>query len=143
VEPSLKAERAEVQIGEWIKEAFTLPSSLRPRLTALVRAKLSGGHDAAGPQRLREQIKRLSDAYVYGGMPEADYREQLGSLQTALGQAEHAPDERRIMAAVKIAQDFGVAWNTATPERRRDVLALLFESVKIAGRLCLSGQRPR
>jgi hypothetical protein len=35
--------------------------------------------------------------------------------------------------AAEIAQDFGVAWDMAKPERRRDLLAVLFESVKIAG----------
>jgi hypothetical protein len=43
----------------------------------------------------------------------ADYREQLESMQTELARAERAPDERRIMAAITIARDFGVAWDMA------------------------------
>jgi hypothetical protein len=45
---------------------------LRSRLAALVRAKVTRGTDPAAAERLRAAIKRLSDAYTWGGVGEAD-----------------------------------------------------------------------
>jgi len=79
---------------------------------------------------------------VGGGSAEADYREQLAALREQLATIDRAPDERRAMEAIRVAQDFGLAWDKASPERRHEMLSLLFESVTIGGRRVIS-VRPR
>ncbi len=141
-EPSVPAEALERAIGVFLREALTLPVVLRSRLAALVRAKVTHGTDPAAAERLRAAIKRLSDAYTWGGIGEADYREQLAELREQLGRADRAPDERRVMEAIHVAQDVGLAWDEARPERRREMLGLLFESVSVGGKRVVA-VRPR
>jgi hypothetical protein len=137
-EPSVPAETVEREMGAFLAVALGLPATLRPRLAALVRAKVARGSDQASAERLRAAMKRLTDAYTWGGVGEADYREQLTSLREQLAKADRAPDERRVIEAIRVAQDFGLAWEKARPERRHEMLDVLFESVTIGGKRLVS-----
>ncbi len=141
-EPSVAAERIEAQLGVWLRLAMALPTSLRPRVAALVRARVSQQRDGATVETLRVAVKRLTDAYMWKALDEADYREQLGVLQAQLERAEQAPDERRILQAIKVAQDLGTAWESASPERRCQVLRTLFDSVTVS-RQAIVAVRPK
>jgi len=66
----------------------------------------------------------------------------LAELRVQLGRADRAPDERRVMEAIHVAQDVGLAWDEARPERRREMLGLLFESVSVGGKRVVA-VRPR
>ena len=110
---------------------LTLPADQRTRLTALVRARLSKGSDAEKVSRLRAAIKRLTDAYTWGGIEEDEYRSELRRLRTDLATVERLPDERRILEAVRLAQDVPMVWDAARPERKRQLVWAIFESVKI------------
>ncbi|HEV8655023.1 MAG TPA: recombinase family protein, partial [Candidatus Limnocylindria bacterium] len=142
VEPSVRADTIDREMGTFVREALSLPAALRPRLAALVRAKVARGRDEASAERLRAAMKRLTDAYTWGGIGEADYREQLAALREQLAKSDRAPDERRVMEAIRVAQDFGLAWDKARPERRHEMVSLLFESVTI-GRKRVVSVRPR
>ncbi len=53
-------------------------------MAALVRAKAASQASPAAADRatsLRQSMKRLTDAYVYGAMAEADYRTELAALK--------------------------------------------------------------
>ena len=62
----------------------------------------------------------------------------MTSLREQLAKADRAPDERRVMEAIRVAQDFGLAWEKARPERRHEMLDVLFESVTIEGKRLVS-----
>ncbi len=68
---------------------------------------------------------------MYGGLGDADYREDLRTLQAQLAFAQRVPDERRTLSAIKVAQDFATAWDQSRPERRKQLLGMMFEAVKI------------
>ena len=48
-------------------------------------------------------MKRLTDAFTWGGIEEDEYRPQLADLRAQLERSERAPDERRTLEAVRIA----------------------------------------
>jgi hypothetical protein len=102
------------------------------RLAKLVRAKLTRATDEGSATKIRQAIKRLTDAFTWGGMGEADYREQLVTLRAELGRAERAPDERRIAQATKLAGDLPELWRTARAERRKQMLGTFFETITVA-----------
>ncbi len=134
-EPSAKAEALERQIGEWVTSAFALPPALKARVAALVRAKVESLTPAQSVERagsIRQRMKRVTDAYTWGALDESEYRAQLLELKAQLEKAEAVPDERRMMAAIRVAQDFAAAWARARPERRKQLLGELFEVVRVA-----------
>ncbi len=53
------------------------------------------------------------------------------SLRDELGHLEQLPDERRILAAVRLAQDIPRAWSAATPEKRRELAWAVFERITV------------
>jgi len=129
------------QLGAWLCSAFVLPANLKVKVAALVRAKARGSGTAQSAERaatlraatLRTAIKRLTDAYTWGALGEADYREKLRELKNQLELVDAAPDERRMMTAIKLAQDLAAAWELARPERRKQLVAELFETVRVGG----------
>ena len=127
--------------------AVVLPANLKVEVAALVRAKARGSGTAQSAEKaatLRTAIKRSTDAYTWGALGEADYREKLRDLKEQLERVDAAPDERRMMTAIKLAQDLAAAWELARPERRKQLIAALFETVKIAGgRIVSVSPRPR
>lgn len=58
-------------------------------------------------------------AMRWGGIDEADYREQPADLRSQLAISERAPEERRILEAVRLAQDIPRLWAAVTAEQRR------------------------
>ena len=42
------------------------------------------------------------------------------------------------MEAIRVAQNFGLAWEQARPERRHEMLDVLFESVTVGGKRLVS-----
>ena len=113
-------------------------------LASLVRAALAHGQDQDAAQKIRIAIQRLNDAYVESqAIGPAEYRERLAGLKAQLARLERAPDERLMAAATKMAQDIGVAWEAASPERRKQLREALFESVTVAsGRVVAVRPRP-
>ena len=70
------------------------------------------------PPRVPRAANQAADRRIYlGRQAEADYREQLAALRNQLAKTERMPDERRVMEAIRVAQDFGIAWDKARPER--------------------------
>jgi site-specific DNA recombinase len=135
-EPSAPAERLEQQLGAWLCSAFALPANLKVKVAALVRAKARGQGSLQSVERaatVRLAIKRVTDAYTWGAMGEADYREQLRDLKAQLDRLDTAPDERRMMTAIKVAQDLAATWDRARPERRKELVAALFETIRVGG----------
>ncbi len=141
-EPSVRAAIADEDVAAFVRAAFSLPAMARTRVAALVRAKVTRGANALAVERVRGAIKRLTDAYTWGGADEAEYRAQLAALHEQLAKAERAPDERRIMDTIRVAQDLAVAWDRTQPERRRQMLTLLFERVTVGAKR-LVAVRPR
>ena len=82
---------------------------------------------------MRGAIKRLTDAYTWGALGEADYREQLRRLQAQLEHLDTAPDERRMMTAIRVAEDLAATWERARPERRKQLIAELFDTIRVGG----------
>lgn len=141
-QPSVKAADVERQFRDWLPYAVALPNAMKPRLVTLIRAKLSRRGDAAKAEQLRVAVKRLTDAWTWGGMEEADYRAELKRLQDARAAALEQPEEARILAAVKLAQDLPTLWDVASPERRKELFWSMFEKATVAdGKL--TGLRPR
>ncbi len=66
-----------------------------------------------------------------GALGEADYREKLRELKEQLERVDAAPDERRMMTAIKLAQVLAAAWEVARPERRKQLITALFETLKV------------
>jgi DNA invertase Pin-like site-specific DNA recombinase len=143
-EPSVRAENLEQQFGEWLRRALSLTDAAKPKLASLVRAVLARGQDQGAAQRTRIAIRRLNDAYVESqAMDRAEYLERLAGLKAQLARLERVPDERLIAAATKVAQDIGVVWEAASPERRKQLRETLFESVTVAsGRVVAVRPRP-
>ena len=76
-------------------------------------------------------MKRRTDAFVCGGLGDADHREQLHRLQEQLAASGRAPDEHRMHAATMLAQDFAALCDRARPEKRKQMIAATFEAVRI------------
>ena len=70
---------------------------------------------------------------TWGGLSEADYREKLRDLRGQLDRLDTAPDERRMMTTIKLAQDLAATWERARPERRKQLVAALVETIRIGG----------
>ncbi len=64
---------------------------------------------------------------------QTDYREKLRDLKGQLDRLDTAPDERRMMTAIKVAQDLAATWDRARPERRKELVAALFETIRVGG----------
>jgi hypothetical protein len=75
-----------------------------------------------------------------GGLGEADYREKLRDLKGQPDQLNTAPDERRMMTAIKLAQDLAATWERERPERPKELVAELFETIRIGGGRIVSGE---
>jgi DNA invertase Pin-like site-specific DNA recombinase len=131
-EKSADADRLEHDFGSWLVSVLAIPGVFKARLAKLVRAKLTRTSDEESATKLRQAIKRLTDAFTWGGLAEADYREQLVALRAELGRAQRAPDERRIAQATKLAEDIPGLWQAARPERRKQLLAALFDTITVA-----------
>lgn len=80
---------------------------------------------------VRTAVERIADAYVWNGLTEADYWTELSSLQGSLGRLDAKPDEQRTLAAIRLEQDLAGSWRRAKPERRKQIVALLFDHVTI------------
>ncbi len=133
-EGSVPATTLEEQLGGWIEWALELPAHLKMRVAALVRARTQaalGADDRTAT--VRQAMKRLTDAYTWGGITEADYREELSTLQRSLGRLEAKPDEQRTLAAIRLAQDLAGSWRRAKPQRRKQIVELLFDRVTVKG----------
>jgi hypothetical protein len=133
-EPSVLAERLERQIGRWLCEALVLTPQQKVELARLVRARIakeSMGGAADRAAALRLQLKRLNDVYIFGAMAESDYRADSHTLRAALARIEQAPDESRVTAAIRLAQDIPALWHRARPERRKQMVQSVFEVVRI------------
>lgn len=87
-------------------------------------------------------MKRLTDAYTWGGVEETDYRSQVKKLQADLAAAIQQPEEDRMLAAVKLAQDLPTLWDVATPERRKELIWSMFSNATVRGQRVVS-VRPR
>ena len=113
-----------------------LPANLKVKVAALVRAKARGQGSLQSVERaatVRGAIRRLTDAYTWGALAEADYREQLRVLQAQLEHLDIAPDEHRMTTAIRLAQDLAATWERARPERRKQLIAELFETIRVGG----------
>jgi hypothetical protein len=125
----------ERQIGRWLCEALVLSPQQKIELARLVRARItkeSAGGAADRAAALRLQLKRLNDVYIFGAMAESEYRSESQTLRAALARIEQAPDESRVTAAIRLAQDIPALWNRARPERRKQMVQSLFEVVRIS-----------
>jgi DNA invertase Pin-like site-specific DNA recombinase len=129
---SVPAEIIEAQFRSDVLAYLDLPSDQRARLASLVRAKLAKGSDAAKASRLRAAIRRLTDAFTWGGIEDEDYRAELRRLRADLDGVTRLPDEHRILEAVRLAQDVPKVWDLAKPERRRQLVWEMFESITIS-----------
>ncbi len=142
-ERSVAARLLEQEFGEWLQAAVALDAERRTRVTAIVRAKVRRGSDAAKASRIRTAIKRLTDAFTWGAIEEDDYRGQLAELRAQLAMSEHLPDEHRILEATAIAQDIPRAWGLATPEQRRRIVWSTFSLIRVGdGRVTAVRPRP-
>ena len=130
-QPSVAASEIERRFAVWLRSAVVLSPAERIRVAAIVRARLERTRGTASETKVRLAIKRLTDAFVYGGIGDADYREELQKHQAQLASAQTAPDERRTLSAIKVAQDFATAWDRSRPERKKQLLSTMFEAVKI------------
>jgi hypothetical protein len=130
---SVPSEIIEGQFRSGVLAYLDLPSAQRARLASLIRAKLAKGSDAAKASRLRAAIRRLTDAFTWGGIEDEDYRTQLRNLRADLDAVTKIPDERRILEAIRVAQDVPKLWDLANAERRRQLVWEMFETVNVLG----------
>jgi site-specific DNA recombinase len=134
-QPSVVAEKLERQIGRWLCEALVLTPQQRVELARLVRARIAkestGGGAADRAAALRLQLKRLNDVYIFGAMAESEYQSESQTLRTTLARIEQVPDESRVTAAIRLAQDIPALWHRARPERRKQMVQGVFEVVRI------------
>lgn len=122
-EPSVVATALEQSFGEWITAATTLRVDDRTKLAAIIRAKVRSGSDTAKAARLRQAMKRITDAFTWGALEEDDFRKQLGDLRAQLAIVERQPDERKFLEeATRLAQDIPAAWATASADQRRRIV---------------------
>lgn len=57
----------EDSFGEWLTVATTLRTEDRTKLAATIRAKVRRGSDATKAARVRLAMKRITDAFAWGG----------------------------------------------------------------------------
>lgn len=129
--PSASRPQPWESFGEWITAATTLRVEDRTKLAAIIRAKVRRGSDATKAARVRQAMKRITEAFTWGALEEDDYRKQLGDLRAQLAVVERQPDEQRILEATRLAQDIPVAWATASPDQRRRIVWSTFEIIRI------------
>ena len=135
LERSTRADVLEQQIGDWLCSALVLSAEHKLRLAALVREKVANDASPAAAERaaaLRQTLKRLNDAFVYGSMDEAEYRAAVTETKEALARVEGAPNEARIMAAIRVAQDIPALWSRARPDRRKQMLQAVLEVARVS-----------
>ena len=134
-EASVVAEKLERQIGRWLCEALVLSPQQKVELARLVRARVTKESAGGATDRavaLRLQLKRLNDVYIFGAMVEAEYRSESQTLRAALARIEQVPDESRVTAAIRLAQDIPALWHRARPERRKQMVQSVFDVVRIS-----------
>ena len=119
---------------------LALNATTRTKVTGIIRARLSRGSDVTKAARIRSAIKRLTDAFKWNGIEEDDYRQQLRELQAELALCERVPDERRMLEAMRIAQDIPRAWKLASAEQRRRMTWSVFEQITISGGVVVSAE---
>jgi len=83
-QPSVAASEVERRFAAWLCAAVVLSPGERARVAAIVRSRLERTMGAAKESSIRLAVKRLTDAFVYGGIGDADYREELRKLQAQL-----------------------------------------------------------
>ena len=115
----MRARPLEESFGAWLAETVTLDAERLARVAALVRVKLRRGSDVQKAARIRQAMKRTTDAFTWGALEEDDYRRQLEDLRTQLARSEQAPEEHRILEATRLAQDIPAAWAAASPQNRK------------------------
>jgi DNA invertase Pin-like site-specific DNA recombinase len=130
-ERSVVATALENSFGEWMTAATTLRVEDRTKLAAIIRAKVRRGFDATKAARVRQAMKRITDAFTWGALEEDEYRKQLGDLRAQLAVVERQPDEQRILEATRLAQDIPAAWATASPDQRRRIVWSAFEIIRV------------
>jgi hypothetical protein len=94
------------------------------------------------------EVETLVVAVIFGhmsgaGIEEAEYRSEVQRIRAELDAAQQLPSERRVLAAIRLAQDSPKAWDVARPERRRQLVWAIFDSVKVSdGRVVSVRRKP-
>ena len=130
-EPSVAASSIEDYLGRWLVEAVSLRQQDQAMLVMLIRRKASQGIDQSGAVATRQALKRLTDAFTWGYLPEPEYQERAAELRTRLDRATRVPDERRMLAATRLAQDIAAMWSASPKDRRKELLRQLFAHVRV------------
>jgi hypothetical protein len=87
---------------------------------------------SASAERLEAQLGETHDRCLHVGRHDrTDYREQLRGFQDQLERLDTAPDERRMITAIRLAQDLSATWERARQERRTQLIAELFETIRV------------
>lgn len=82
-------------------------------------------------RRLEERKRRLSVAWVEGGLDEATYRGMLREVERELLAAREPVSLDSMRDAGERMWDIGQLWRAASAERKRELPALLFEEVMV------------
>jgi hypothetical protein len=85
------ASKIERRFADWLRLAVMLSPAERIRVAAIVRAGVERTQGTASDTKVRLAIKRLTDAFVYGGIADADYRAELQKFQVQLASAQKGP----------------------------------------------------
>lgn len=82
-------------------------------------------------RELEERKRRLSVAFVEGGLDEGTYRSRLREIEGVLSREREPVSLAGVRSAGERLWDIGQLWRSASDERKRELPRLLFEEVLV------------
>jgi DNA invertase Pin-like site-specific DNA recombinase len=132
-QPSMNAEEVEHSAGAWLVKVMTVPESVRVDCAEQLKAQGSRAGNGERAAQIRRQLERLGDRYLAEDptLPRAAYLARLRGLKVELASADHAPEERKSLEAITYALDFAKLYESAAPERKRELWRFVFKKVVV------------
>ena len=103
---------------EWLRGVAR--GAVRPKVARLSKAEVG---------ELEARKRRVSLAFVEGGLDDGTYRAVMREIERAMGAARTPVSLSAVRSAGERMWDIGELWRSASEERRRELPRLLFEEV--------------
>jgi site-specific DNA recombinase len=113
-----------------IVSSVRLPDSWRERVLDQLQAGDEQCRLEADRKRTEERKRRVTKAYIDGGLTDAEYEREKRALQSRLDQLRN-PEVDQVLDAAKFLGSLGLVWEKATRKERRELVRILFDAVYV------------
>jgi len=130
-----RADDAEAALGEFLRR-LSLPADWQARVLGLIQERATRGREVVQERaRIEGQLERLKRLFVLGDLSEREYQAERDRLRAQLATLT-PPAMPDLARAADLLQDFGVIWDAATPQERRQIVHTLLEAVYLDSGEC-------